>query len=104
MKTYKAKFKGREVGAIGIFYQIETEVQGKDEKDALLNLYEKYNHISFPTFTEKYPPLTAYKITYSDGSTSSTNMAAGVTLEDAEKYFIGQWFNFGDVEGPDVMK
>lgn len=39
--------------------------------------------------------LTAYKITYADGSTTSTNMAAGVTLEDAQKYFIGQRFDLG---------
>jgi hypothetical protein len=51
----------------------------------------------------KYEPLTAYRITYRDGSTTSTNMAAGVTLEDAKKHFIGAWFNFGDVDGPDVM-
>jgi hypothetical protein len=51
-----------------------------------------------------YPPLTAYRVTYHDGSTTSTSMAASVTLDDAKKYFIGQWFNFGDVDGPDVMK
>jgi hypothetical protein len=52
MNTYKVKFRGREAGAIGIFYQIETTVQGKNEKDALLKLYEKYDHISFPRFEE----------------------------------------------------
>ena len=51
-----------------------------------------------------YPKLTAYRVTYRDGSTTSTNMAAGVTLADARNYYIGQWFNFGDVDGPDVMK
>jgi len=51
-------------------------------------------------YAPKYPPLTAYKITYSNGSTSKTNMAAGVTLEDAQKYFIGNQFDLGafDVE------
>ena len=39
--------------------------------------------------------LTAYKITYADGSTSSTNMAAHVTLDNAKKYFIGERFDLG---------
>ena len=51
-----------------------------------------------------YPSLTAYRVTYRDGSTTSTNMAAGVTPEDAQAYYVGKWFNFGDVDGPDVMK
>ena len=51
-----------------------------------------------------YPPLTAYRITYRDRSTTSTSMAAGVTLDDAQKHYVGKWFNFGDVDGPDVMK
>jgi len=51
-----------------------------------------------------YPPLTAYKITYSDGEITRANMAAGVTLEEARAYYVGKWFNFGDVNGPDMMK
>lgn len=39
--------------------------------------------------------LTAYKITYADGSTTSASMAAGVTLEDAKAYFIGKQFGLG---------
>lgn len=39
--------------------------------------------------------LTSYKITYADGSTSLTDMAAGITLADAQKYFIGQRFDRG---------
>lgn len=39
--------------------------------------------------------LTAYRITYADGSQSTTNMAAGVTLDDAKAYFIGQRFDLG---------
>jgi len=39
--------------------------------------------------------LPAYKITYADGSTSRTSMAAHVTLEDARAYFIGQKFDLG---------
>ena len=42
-----------------------------------------------------YPPLTAYRITYADGSTSVTSMAAGITLEDAQNYFIGHYFDVG---------
>lgn len=36
--------------------------------------------------------LTAYRITSSDGSSYVTSMAAGVTLDDAKKYFLGQVF------------
>ena len=39
--------------------------------------------------------LTAYKITFEDGSTMSTSMASTVSLEDAKKYYIGQYFNMG---------
>ena len=95
MKTYRAKFTGREVNAIGIFYHINTTVQGNDEKEAELNLYDKYEHISGLTLTEEFPPLTAYRITYQDGSTSETSMAAGVTLDQAREYFIGKYFNLG---------
>jgi hypothetical protein len=97
MKTYKARFYGREKGAIGIFYHITAFVNGNDEHDANIKLYDTYDHITGLELEEikEHKPLTAYRITYSDGSTSSTNMAADVTLEDAEKYFIGQWFNLG---------
>jgi hypothetical protein len=42
-----------------------------------------------------YPPLTAYRITYSDGNVTDTNMAAGVTLADAQEYYVGKWFDVG---------
>lgn len=54
-------------------------------------------------YAPTYPPLTAYKVTYRDGSTTSTNMAAGVTLEDAQKYFVGKWFARGTYPD-DTMK
>lgn len=41
---------------------------------------------------EKYPPLTAYRVFYSDNTHQDTNMAAHVTLEDAQKYFVGNRF------------
>lgn len=37
----------------------------------------------------EYPPLTAYRVTRSDGSSYVTDMAADVTLADARAYFIG---------------
>ena len=42
------------------------------------------------------PPLTAYTVTLSDGSFYTTNMAAGVTLEQARAYFLGNWFEQSD--------
>ena len=38
----------------------------------------------------QYPPLTAYRIFRDDGTSYVTSMAAGVTLEDARAYFMGQ--------------
>lgn len=39
--------------------------------------------------------MPAYRITYADGQTTSTSMAKGVTLADAQKYFIGNFFDLG---------
>jgi len=44
-KKYKATFTGRQLGAIGIFYEITDTVEGLNEDDANLNLYDKYEHI-----------------------------------------------------------
>ena len=44
----------------------------------------------------KTNPLTAYTVTMSDGSFYTTNMAAGITLEEARAYFFGQWFEQAD--------
>ena len=40
--------------------------------------------------------LPAYKITLSNGSSYITSMAAGITLDDARAYFLGQWFTQPD--------
>jgi len=42
---YKAKFNGRKINAVGIFYDIETTVDGDNEEQARLNLYERFDHI-----------------------------------------------------------
>jgi hypothetical protein len=45
-----------------------------------------------------YPKLRAVKVTYSDGTTSSTSMAAHLTDSDIKQYFrIGRKFNIGNV-------
>jgi hypothetical protein len=36
-----------------------------------------------------YPPLTAFRVFLSNGTNYVTNMAAGVTLEEASRYFVG---------------
>ena len=46
MKTYTARFTGRKVSAIGITYYIVTQVDGENEENAALNLYDRYEHIS----------------------------------------------------------
>lgn len=45
MKQYIARFTGRKVGAIGITSYTVVYVKGKNEVDATLKLYEKYEHI-----------------------------------------------------------
>jgi hypothetical protein len=46
MKTYCIKFRGRQVGAIGIT-TINTElVKADTQEEAILKLYDKYEHIS----------------------------------------------------------
>ena len=52
MKTYIAKFTGREVNAIGIFYAITTTVDAENEKEAALRLYDRYDHIMWLRLTE----------------------------------------------------
>jgi hypothetical protein len=51
----------------------------------------------------RYPKteLPAFKITYANGQTTSTSMARGVTLADAQKYFIGNFFDLGSGWGKD---
>lgn len=51
MKTYYVSFTGRLKNALGICYHISDTVQAVDEQAALLALYDKYEHISFPKFT-----------------------------------------------------
>lgn len=45
VKNYRAKFVGRETGAIGICYPIETDVSGFSRDNAILNLYERFEHL-----------------------------------------------------------
>lgn len=45
---------------------------------------------------KQYPPLTAYRIHLSDGTSYITDMAADVTLEMAEAYFLHQWLTQSD--------
>lgn len=51
-KAYIAKFKGREVGAIGIFHQIQDVAFGDNEEEARLSLYDRFEHITGLTLKE----------------------------------------------------
>ena len=42
---YRAEFVGTEVGALGVASPITTEVEGEDEEQAELALYDRYEHI-----------------------------------------------------------
>lgn len=50
--SYRVRFSGRRIGAIGCHHTIVAYVHGFNEADALLRLYDEYEHISFPEFTD----------------------------------------------------
>ena len=54
-----AKFNGRTINAIGIFYPITTMAYGETEEAARLNLYERYDHIMFLKLEPR--PITILK-------------------------------------------
>jgi hypothetical protein len=100
MNKYKAKFTGRNAGADGIFYPIETTVAGTDAEDARLRLYDRFEHITRLTLA----PMTerhAVKVTFADGNTLTTDING--TPDEVRAYYVGQWFNLGDGNGGDRM-
>ena len=52
MKTYKFTFKGREIGAIGIFYSLSYTTQADTAENAVHKLYENFEHITDLKCTE----------------------------------------------------
>ena len=56
---WSAKFTGRKVNAIGIFYPIVTYCYGDNEEAARLDLYERYDHISGLKLEQR--PITIIK-------------------------------------------
>ncbi len=61
MKTYRADFTGRTVGAIGITYKIKTTVQGDNLGAAQLALYDRFEHISALALTEQNDASSLYE-------------------------------------------
>ncbi len=51
-----------------------------------------------------HQPLTAYRVTYADGTEYVTNMAANVTLEEARRYFSGKFFELGEYPDDRIVK
>ena len=49
-----------------------------------------------------FPPLTAYRVHRSDGTSYVTSMAAGVTLADARAYFVGS-IQYDETETKSVL-
>lgn len=43
---YTARFNGRFKGAIGIFHNHVAEVEGENEEQARINLYNTHDHIT----------------------------------------------------------
>jgi hypothetical protein len=52
MKKYQFSFKGRQSGAIGIFYKISDTYEANNIHEALSLLYEDYEHIQGLTIKE----------------------------------------------------
>lgn len=52
MKTYEARFRGRQVGAIGIFYDIKTLVSAENEEQAERKIADSFERVSPIEFTE----------------------------------------------------
>lgn len=52
MKKYKFKFKGRQVGAVGVFYNTSYECEAATLGEAIWLLYEKYEHIHLASLWE----------------------------------------------------
>ena len=45
MYKFTIKFYGRSKGSIGAFYTIQDSVEAETKEKAILNLYDKYEHI-----------------------------------------------------------
>ncbi|KKM88032.1 hypothetical protein LCGC14_1262800 [marine sediment metagenome] len=62
--TYTACFFGRKVGAIGVCYSIKATVEGRNEEEAQLALYDRFEHIQqlalTATVTGESMPRTAW--------------------------------------------
>ena len=46
MKTFTIQFSGRKAGAIGIFGNFEETVEANNKDEAILKLYDVYEHIT----------------------------------------------------------
>lgn len=44
--TFFASFIGRNVGAIGTFYRINTTVEASSSEEARLRLYDRFEHLT----------------------------------------------------------
>ena len=60
--------------------------------------YFKKDDLDFNTGSVKASKLPSFKVTFENGDTLVTSMAAGITLEDAKNYYIGRSFTFGTGE------
>src|SRR5678815_3001275 len=58
MKKYRFKFRGRQTGAIGIFYTISDTYKCDSLGEAKSLLYEDYEHIGEISITENGKPVS----------------------------------------------
>ncbi len=55
-------------------------------------VYNQGGWITRDALTNLFPRLTAYRVTYDDGSVQVHSMAAGVTLDEARQHYVGTRF------------
>jgi hypothetical protein len=53
MRTYKFRFSGRLIGSIGKIGVVTCVVTGESQEDAMMKLYERYDHVTVISVREK---------------------------------------------------
>jgi len=51
--VYQIRFIGRKLGAIGIVYEISEHVEAESQDQAIMKLYDKYEHIRILTIDQQ---------------------------------------------------
>lgn len=94
MFNYRVSFRGREVGAIGVFSDYSFYIQAASRRKAGNKLYETHEHI---TRLSMKIQKQAVEVIFSDSMYNYKTTING-TPEEAIRYFKGTSFNLGMVK------